>query len=374
MQRVLLAVVMLVLVACSGDSKSATPTDSTKPRIVHVPRAIASDCSRSTQREIMALLASVPDGGALIFPSRGCVGQDETILVADRSDLTIDGTGSTFVKQTPSDTSRPSNANWRIAGGRGVTLKNMIVKGSYEPPPRGTPGQGQFTDHGVSLWGSNDTSVLDVQVTNVDGECLTADSDIRKGTDYRLNPPTRNATVERLRCTHAGRQGIAATAVDGFTLSHSFIDDTQQTGVDIEIDAPGELARNVKILDNTFGAVYFAAIAVPLGDSPDVGNILIRGNKMMRAPDTCYAAVYIGDPRFRLRDIFITDNWLTTIGDGVRLTHVDSGEVARNLITRTNPENTACHNPALTPAESVPVRLIDSTVAIEANTLQGFAS
>lgn len=367
--------VVLLLVGCTGgrQGNSNSPSKAAAAKVKHLPASIPSDCSRAVESEIMAFLATVPDGGTAVFPPRGCFGQDATILVADRNDLVIEGNRSTFTKRSPSDLSRASNANWRVAGGRGVVLKNMLIKGSYNAPPRGTPGQGNHTDHGVSLWGPTDPKVLDVEVQNVDGECLTADSDIRKGTDYRLNPPSRNVVVERLRCAHAGRQGVAATAVDGFRLADSSIEDAQQTGIDIEIDAPGQLARNVEIVNNTISGVYFSAVAIPLGDSPEVGNIVIRGNTMLQAPDTCWAAVFVGDNRFRLSEIKVVDNTLLTIGDGVRMIQVDAGEVARNRIRKTNPENTSCHHPENTPPESVGVRLTESTVAASENTVTGFA-
>ncbi|HVM15744.1 MAG TPA: right-handed parallel beta-helix repeat-containing protein [Egibacteraceae bacterium] len=358
----------IAVLSCTPE-RSAPPRDASGSD-VEVPASIARDCSRPVETEIVAFLETVPDGSRVLFPEGGCYSQHRTIVVADRHGLDIDGGGSTFRMDAPSG-SAGNNANWRVAGGSRITLRNMLVRGAYDPLPRGTPGSGGSTDHGISLWGATETTVVDVEVSNPDGECVTADSDVRKGTDYRLNPISRNITIDRLRCLHAGRQGVAATAVEGFTLSNSFIDDAQQNGVDIEIDVPGQIARDITITDNTFGGIYFSAVAVPLGDSPDVGNVTIKSNRMVNAPDTCYPAIYIGDNRFRMRDIRITDNVLLTQGDGVRLIHVDSGEVARNTITKVNPENTACHNPDFNPAANVGIRLFDSSVRAEGNVLHG---
>ena len=371
----LFVALLIPATACQNGGKGGAASRASAPRskTVTVPASIPSDCSAPVEGQIMNFLRSVPDGTTVHFPHEGCYAEDNTILIADRSHLTIDGQGSTFEKRSPPNLAVVSNANWRIAGGTAVTVENMVIRGAYQPPPRGTVGQGQRTDHGISIWGANGVSVSNVHISNVDGECLTADSDIRKGTDYRLNPPSRNVTVDGLRCAHAARQGVAATDIDGFTLSNSSIEDTQQTGVDIEIDAPGELARNVKILSNTFDGVYFSAVAVPLGDSPDVGNITISGNTMHTAPDTCYPAIYVGDPRFRLRDISIIGNTILSIGDGIRLQQVDSGTVRGNVITKADPGNTSCDNPAVTPPQSMPVRSVDSTVTVDANRLQGFA-
>ncbi len=367
----------VLLAACSTGDDGARPGEdagASGPRRVEVPSSITSDCSRSVEGAITDLLKSVPDGSTVVFERNGCYGQDRTIVLEDRVDLTIEGNGATFQKRVPSDPSRTNNANWRVAGGRGILLKDLKIRGSYDPPPRGTPGQGQFVDHGISLWGANDTSIVGVDIANVDGECLTADTDVRKGTDYRLNPPSRNITVDRLKCAHAGRQGVAATAVDGFTFSNSSIDDTQQNGLDIEIDVEGEVARNVKILNNTFGATWFSKIAIPIGNYPDVGDVLIQGNTVTRPPDTCYATIYVGDPRFRIGEITIVDNTLLSLADGVRLVNVDSGEVSRNRIYKVDPGGTGCDNPDLEPPAPMPVRVVDSSVTVEQNSVQGFAA
>jgi hypothetical protein len=340
---------------------------------VHVPESITSDCSRSVDGDLRAFLAKAPDGVTVLFPRLACYGQDRTIALEDRKNLTIDGNGSTFQKRVGSDRSRPNNANWRIAGGTGVTLKNMVIKGSYAAPPRGSPGQGQFTDHGVSIWGATDASVLDVEVLNVDGECLTADPDVRKGTDYRLVPPNRNVVVDRLRCSHAGRQGVAATAADGFTLSNSTIDDTQQTGIDIEIDADGEILRNIKLLNNTLGATYFSAISVPAGNAPDVGEIVIEGNRMIRPTETCLPAFNIGASPWRLGRVTVTGNTIMTIGDGIYVYGAQSGDVAGNEIRKTDPGNVCySYSGSVSPPHPLPVRVVDSPVKVGENTVQGF--
>ena len=85
----------------------------------------------------MNFLATVPDGAKVRFPPNGVYGQSLTITIADRKDLEIDGNNSTFKKLVPTDPSRPNNANWRIVGGDGVTLENMIIKGSYDAPASG---------------------------------------------------------------------------------------------------------------------------------------------------------------------------------------------------------------------------------------------
>ena len=351
---------VLLLAGCTSEARAPEPLNET-----------AKDCSEPVDADLRAFLATARPGTTLRFPPKGCFLLERTILLADVTDVTIDGNGSRFEKRTPADKTRPNTANWRIAGGRGVTLENMVIEGSFRPVKRGSPGPGAFTDHGVSIWGARDVRVANMTITNVDGECVTADPDIRKGTDYGAIPPSRNVTVDRIDCRHAARQGVAATSVEGFTLSNSTFEDIQQNGVDIEIDVAGELARRIRIVDNVFGGVYFAAIAVPLGNAPDVGDIVITGNRMRQASDTCMPAIYLGDRGYRMGQVTVTGNTLLTLSDGVQVIGVGAGTVSNNVITK-SPTN-ACDNPNRTPPHGVPVRQIDSSVAVERNRVSGFA-
>jgi hypothetical protein len=341
--------------------------------IPSVLEGTARDCSEPVDADLRRFIASAKPGTTLTFPEDGCFLHERTILVADARDITIDGNGSRFKKSTPSDKATPNNASWRVAGGRGVTLQNMVIEGSFRPVKRGTPGPGGFTDHGVSIWGGRDVMVRGMTITNVDGECATADPDIRKGSDYRIIPPSRDVTIDRLTCRHAARQGVAATSVEGFTLSNSTLEDIQQNGVDIEIDVQGELARRIRIVDNVFNGIYFAAIAVPLGNGPDVGDIVIDGNRMRRASDTCMPAIYLGDHGYRMGAVTVTDNRLLTLSDGVQMIGVARGTVTGNVIIKTATAGNACDNPNRTPPQGVPVRQIGSTATVDRNRVAGFS-
>jgi hypothetical protein len=361
--RAVLVSAVLLLPACTQDE-----------RIPSALEGSARDCSEPVDADLRRFIASAKPGVTLTFPEDGCFLHERTIIVADAQDVTIDGNGSRFKKSTPSDKATPNNASWRVAGGRGVTLQNMVIEGAFRPVKRGTPGPGGFTDHGVSIWGGRDVVLRSMTVTNPDGECATADPDIRKGSDYRTIPPSRNVTIDRLICKHAARQGVAATSVDGFTLSNSTLEDIQQNGVDIEIDVQGELARRIRILNNVFDGVYFAAVAVPLGNAPDVGDIVIRGNRMRRASDTCMPAIYLGDHGYRMGVVSVTGNRLLTLSDGVQMIGVQRGTVAGNIIFKAATAGNACDNPNRTPPQGVPVRQIDSNATVERNRVAGFTS
>jgi hypothetical protein len=329
-----------------------------------VPTSIPADGSRAVENDIMQFLANVPDGSTVRFQPNGVYGQNLTIVVTDRKNLIIDGNGSTFKKLLPTDASRVNNANWRIVGGDGVTIQNMVVYGAFDPPPRGTAGQGFPSDHGIWVKGAQNAQIRDVRLFNIAGDFLACDPDTRQGGDYATAPPCRNVLVDGLHGEHAGRHGIAATHADGFTVQNSTIVDSQNEGIDLEIDVAGELMRNIRLLNNEFNGTFGPAIFVPFGSWPTVGGITIRGNKVLGAPDLCWPVIDIAGST---RDIFIQDNELRAKGDGIRLSNVASGEISGNAI-----ENVLFGAACGSPPEHVPVRLTNSAVSEFNNSSTGF--
>lgn len=371
--------ILLLLASC----RSHKGGEGAAPKRVVVPPSIAADCSKPVDDELAAFLGKIKDGSTVVFQPNGCYAHNRVITLRARNGITIEGSGATFKKLTTANPGAISlNGHWRLSAGSNLTIQNLKVQGQFAPPPRGTVGQGLNYEHGVAIWGTQGATVRNVEVSNVDGDCVTVDPDIdaaqdpRIGGDYRLVSPSRDVTVDGVTCAHAGRHGFASTHGERITLSNSTFSDIQQNGADVEIDhpagdgKPSEKNNNIKIVGNTFKDFYFSAIAVPIGQSPDVGNIEMRGNVVLTPSETCYPAVYVGDARFRLDGIYITENQLITIGDGIRLVGVDSGEVARNVIRYVG--NHACTNSNFTPPTEVPVREFGGSVAIANNNAQGF--
>lgn len=355
-------------------------------KVVKVPGSIKADCSRAVEDQIMQFLASVPEGSIARFAKNGCNGQDRTIVLRDRRRLFVDGNGSTFRRITPPNPYDPvvpnSNAaSWLILRGDTVTLENLTIAGNYQPTPRGSAAnQGQYTDHGMSIWGGSNVTLYEVAISNTDGELIAVDPDVevareQKGGDYSQVAPSRNVVVERLRGEHAARQCIATTAVDGFLMKDSSIGDCQQAGFDGEVDVGGELNRNIRLINNMFSGTYFAAVQFPVPSLPgfegSVGNIELRGNTMTTATDTCFPSILIGDARGSIEGVVIAENVLLTIGDGIRFEGTVKGEVTANDIRKTV-VNTGCYNPKNDPPYATPVRLNASPLAVSRNTAKGF--
>src|SRR5262249_55860164 len=154
-----------------------------------------------------------------------------SIVVSDRSGLTIDGNGSTFQALTQG---APGRDNWRIQGGSDVTLENMVARGanphagindlSYDP---------HFEWQHAFRFGSTLRGVLDnVSAYDVYGDFVEAEFDLRGS--ISTSPPARDITVRNSRFQRSGRQGFGLTDVDGFHLTNSFVGNVNMAAIDIE--------------------------------------------------------------------------------------------------------------------------------------------
>ena len=316
------------------------------------------------------------------FPTGASYTQTGSIVVDGRSNLTIDGNGSTFTKTSPSvySLTPPRRGNWVLSRNANVTVTNMKVRGVYGPASRTPDNSTNQWDHGFHVLGGNGTTVRDVDVRNVYGEFLNASP---YGGD--ITQPARNVRVERLTGVHAKRQGVAVTGAVGFWLTDSSLSDCAQLCFDAEADITGERLQDIHVLRNTFSGFYVSAIGIA-GPVPsqgttnpgDIDNIEIRGNTMLTPSDTCWPPIWAG--RGPISRLVVEDNpSLKSQGNGVELNDVVSATVARNHFEATKPRIGWCNtndNP-VNPANprsgpTVPVWRYRSTVTVSGNTTSGY--
>jgi hypothetical protein len=324
------------------------------------------------QDAIAAAIESCPDGSTVRFPPEETYHQSDKIAVVGRSNLVIDGNGSTFVSSAPNDGSASiyqARPNWELVEGARVTLRNMTIRGNLGPGRRGILAGNQY-NAGIVIYGGDTVRVSDVGVFSVFGEFVVSNpSGFFHGEGALAGQVPRNVHVDRLYGEGAARQCVAVTAADGFWLTDSTVRDCYQNGVDIEPDVAGEPIHDVHVVGNTVTDYYFSAIAVPTAYAEgDVAGIEIRDNATS-ASDTCYPAVLLGGVQANsnaLYDVVVVGNRLETLNEGVRATNVASGSVSDNRIALKASPN-LCGPPR---AEAV--RLVQSALAPRSNAEDGY--
>ena len=301
------------------------------------------------QTAIQAAIEECPNGSTIKFPAGGSYNLTDSIVVRDRSDLVIDGNGSTFTTTTPNDSPALGQGafqpNWLLLRATRVVLKNMTIVGNFkDPPPRRVIPGNQF-NAGVIIAGGNTVTASDLVVKDVWGETvLTTKSGAIESGDARAGQTPTNIRIKRLRGTKAARQCVAFSAAEGAWLEDSVLDDCWQTGVDLEVDVSGVPLHNVHVLRNTVSNFFLSAFAIPYyGAAGDVRDIEIRGNKTLTAQDTCWPVVQTKDTANgrdggqTAQNIVVEDNQLKSNSHGIHFRDVLSGAIRNNRIKAVRP-------------------------------------
>lgn len=259
--------------------------------IYEVPPEIADDCTAPVEDEILAWLATVPDGHTARFAPGRCYGQDGPIVLNARSNLTIEGQGSEFRALTAGQSDR---SNWRFVGGADLTVQNMAVRGSN---PAGGYTPGFEWQHGFSVEGVQGLTLSDVQARETWGDGVYLDHSTQSlacGDDASSarNVQITDATLERI-----GRQGIAVVDAENVTVQDSVIGPVALANIDLETDDDCALARHITIRRNQFGAHTWGVIdSVGFGADPQVGDVTVTDNTETVAAPGCFAPVRILSP------------------------------------------------------------------------------
>jgi hypothetical protein len=331
------------------------------------------------QAAISAAIAGCPDGSTVQFPAGAVYHQSDLIDVADRSNLVIDGGGSTFVSSAPNV--NEVHPNWRLLRVRNVTIRNMTVEGNFKlAGPRSLPTVSNIAinqrNSGFFVYGGRDVTIVDVTVRDIFGDLVTVVPS--NWTPSGMSPAQlasseipRNIRILRMTGIRAARQCVAPTSAHGFWLEDSTFRDCWYGGVDFERDTPGEPQHDMHVLRNTFdGFNLFAIAGTHPGLDGDTDGIEIRGNKMLTPGDTCIPSVIFGyypENPSRLWNIVVEDNQIKTLYNGVTYDHVKGGSVRNNRIEKTAPSS-LCGPPA-----GLPVKLTNTTdVVVSGNTVVGY--
>ena len=352
-RRLPVPLVLLLLLALSQPAAAA---------IYAVPKKIRDNCSAAVEKQVMDWLATVPDGNTAQFGKGRCYGQDATIAVARRRNLTIDGQGSEFRAITKGASHR---TNWRFVEGANLTVRNLAVRGSN---PQGSYDPAIEWQHGFSIEGVQGMALSGVTARETWGDGVMVWRGASSPACGDDASSARNVTISYSLLERNGRQGLAIVDGEYVTLRDSTVGPVAWSNVDIETDDDCEIARHITILRNRFGANRYGVIAnVGFGAEPQVGDVTVEGNEQTAATGAageCWAPVRILSPdaAYRRRYSFRGNRFLAR-RNGLELRRVRDVDVGQNNVTLT--PTTGC-------GKRAGVLLVDShSVAITGNVFSG---
>ena len=330
----------LLLARSAAQVAAAAPPQ--RSTVYKVPSKIRDNCSVAVDAQISTWLASVPDNSTVQFGPGRCYGQDGTIALNGRTGLVIDGQGSEFRTLTPGGSHR---ANWRFVGGRNLTVRNVAVRGSN---PTGVYDHPIEWQHGFSVEGVQTMTLSNVQARETWGDGVfvwhgATSPACGDDASSARNVVIANATLER-----NGRQGVAVSDAENVTVQDSAIGPVAWSNIDIETDDDCEIARNISVLRNQFGANNYGVVAsVGFGADAQVGRLTVADNVQTVPTSGCFGPVRIlspvvpaGQPPVYRSGYTFTGNRLLGTRNGFELRGVRAADVSSNTVAL--PPTTGC--------------------------------
>jgi Right handed beta helix region len=315
-----LVVSALAAVAAGGTVPAGAATTAAA-----VPASIPGDCSRDVTAELLAWIASVPDGSTLSFSAGACYRVDRTLAIRYRNGLTFEGNGATFRAYTSGRELPAAQARtrsmfnfWR---GTNLTVRNTIVRGANPNAGTGDLAYVQALEAQTAyVIGGVQNMVLDhVEAYDVYGDFVM------------VGPATKNLLVKNSTFVRNGRQGWTINGED-IVFEHNNIRQTRRATIDIEPAALSALTRRVTIRNNTIGQgrLYFLAnegVAAPTADISILNNRFVNRGMTIRVNPP-------SGTRSRYRVVGNTSDFPVDFGSGggaMSFTNVVDLEVRNNV-------------------------------------------
>jgi hypothetical protein len=249
-----------------------------------------------------------------------------------------------------------------LSGSGPYTVNNSQTVGSSDSPVALTGDINYEWQHGITFEGVANAVVDQVNISSVYGDFIDAQFSGTPKPDgkggYTGTTPTRHLTVQNSLFDGSGRSGFGLTDIDGFVLKQSHIGNTAQAGIDLELDFNGEVGRNIVVVNNTFGPVWFSVFSNSGAGYPgDVGNITISHNEQVSplavGKESCQPPVYVTPPPGVYRSGYtVTHNRFRVFGDVLYFLRTRNVRIANNTLVQYVSECTGSGDAAVSLTDS----------------------
>jgi hypothetical protein len=231
-----------------------------RPAVI-APSAIDATGQSDVTDDLLAFLASVPDGGTVRLPAGAQYRVEGTLILENRHNLTIEGNGALLFATTTGENVTPprdlehkwprKRAHLVVYGGGGIVVRNLQIRG----PHRNGGENGDYVrelegQHGIVLRGVQGAELDRVRITDVYGDFVYLGSYGGAGSAW-----TRNVRIHDSHFERNGRQGFGITGAEDILLENNYIGDVRRTALDIEPNGVSGGAKRLTVRKNTFGAI-----------------------------------------------------------------------------------------------------------------------
>jgi len=278
-------------------------------------------------KELNGWIDSVPNGSVIVFPAGGTYRLSQGIKIGQRSNLVINGNGSTLRLTGSADSHQSSGFvlgwSYRLGyftgGNSHITIKNFSVVGS-DPTP-GTFGGGE-NQQAVRCNGSNYVEITSMTVRAVYGDGAYFDG-------------CNDVWVHDTHVATAGRNGLTVIQGQRVLAEDNLYDKVGYATFDLEPNTASESSADITFRGNTAGTWQSGIGFVSVdggGRGADIRRVIIQNNHVTGMA----LQIYVdnkdgvnGNPNGRMRNITVSDNSGPSAGV-LRFRNIDGLWVLRN--------------------------------------------
>lgn len=265
-------------------------------------------------------LASVPNKAIIRLAPGARYRMEQTLVIDNRHDLTIDGRGATIFATTPGTRGR---SHVKVVNSTKIGINNLKVSGAH--PNGGTRGDyvvDKEAQHGFEAKSVAGFALAGVTVTDVYGDFVY----LGKEED---GPWTSDVWILNSQFARNGRIGVGMTAVRNVLIENNSFDQIRRSTFDLEAHSQGFGFEQVTIRNNDIGSGRLLLIAsVGIGPRDD---FTFEGNRVERTLDIVMSST---DGEVHRNWKIINNTSTTVAGNPHRaamvLDHIDGLEIRGN--------------------------------------------
>jgi hypothetical protein len=288
--------------------------------------------TENVSQRIQDYILSHPAGSTVAFAAGATYRIDQTLTIAEKSDLIIDGNGAQFFTDDPtgdgSTLEAPSKAartraHFRLRDCSNITLKNIHVRGAH---PNGGLDSSAYVEpleaqHGFDIIGSTGVTVEDCSATDVYGDFIYFGHG---------SGPCHDITIRRFYGARNGRQGVASVSSYNVLITDSEFTDVRRSMIDLEPNFAYQEIHDFEVSDCILGSHRLSFFASK-GAAAPISNVRVLRNTVNSAMNSTIGIPGVRRSNWRFENNIANQGYGSTLACCLNVTGVD-GFIFKNNV------------------------------------------
>jgi hypothetical protein len=231
----------------------------TPPSVTPVPGNIDATGTADVTTALNSFFAGLANGTTVSFPAGGLYRIEGTLLLQNKSNITIDGNGAMLFAETTGTLTR---RHLNITTCTNISVRNLVIKGAHPTAGVGAYVAAYEGQHGIAVYSTDGLEITGTTINDVYGDFIY----LGKTTTAQ----NKRVWIHNNTFSRNGRQGIAFIHADGVLVENNSIGEVARAIFDFEPNTTADIVRNIELSSNQIGQAGLRFVAA-------VGNGIVEG-------------------------------------------------------------------------------------------------